>query len=260
MILCICLSPAVDVTYHVGRMMPGATVRVRTVAEHAGGKGVNVGRVLHTLGEQVLLVAPAGGATGEDLRARLDDADLPSRLVPSNVPTRRTVTVVEAHGQATCLVEPAAIDCWPELLGAVRRALSGARVVVVSGSIPGGVPAGGVADLVRTVREHGLPVVADTHGPALLEALAAGADVVKPNAEELAQATDGEEPVRAARVLADHHRTTVVASLGSAGVVAATRSGTWQARPATTVTGNPTGAGDALVAGLARGLSRDRAA
>jgi tagatose 6-phosphate kinase len=52
----------------------------------------------------------------------------------------------------------------------------------------------------------------------------------------------------------------VVASFGSAGVVAATRSGTWEARPAGPVTGNPTGAGDALVAGLARGLAHDRAA
>ena len=257
MILCVCLSPAVDVTYHVDRMAQGATVRVGTVAERAGGKGVNVGRVLHGLGEPVLVLAPAGGGTGEELRARLAEADLPSLLVPSGIPTRRTVTVVEDHGHPTSFVEPAAIDCWPELLDSLPDALSDARVVVLSGSAPAGVPAGGLADLVGAARHRGVAVVADTHGPALLEVLAAGADVVKPNADELAQVSYGGDPVRAARALADRHGAVVVASLGSAGVLAATRTELWEARPAATVIGNPTGAGDALVAGLARGIAHD---
>ena len=114
-----------------------------------------------------------------------------------------------------------------------------------------------VASLVAAAHARGAQVIVDTHGPALLEALAAGADVVKPNADELAEAHPGDDPVTAARGLSETYGATVVASLGADGVVAVGPTGAWQARPATPVTGNPTGAGDALVAGLARALDRD---
>ena len=68
-------------------------------------------------------------------------------------------------------------------------------------------------------------------------------------------------PIRsAARTLVRSSAATVVASLGEQGVVAVTTQGVWVARPQAVLTGNPTGAGDALVAGLARGLLRDPAA
>jgi tagatose 6-phosphate kinase len=259
-ILAVCLSPAIDVTYHVDRLVHGTTVRVGTVAERPGGKAVNVARVLHGLGEQVLLVAPVGGETGDELRRGLARLGLPSRLVPSGTCTRRTVTIVDAEGEATCLVEPAAMDCWPALLATVEESLAHARVMVLSGSLPAGVPERGLTSLVGTAHARGVPVVADTHGAALLEALEARCDVVKPNADELAQVSDGNDPARAARGLADRYGTVVVASRGADGIVAATPRGTWEARPAAALAGNPTGAGDALVAGLARGLAHDRTA
>ncbi|HEX3929278.1 MAG TPA: hexose kinase [Nocardioides sp.] len=260
MILCVCPSPALDVTYHVGELVAGATVRVGSVAERPGGKAVNVARVLHALGEPVLLVAPAGGETGDRMHAGLDAAGVPSRLVPDRAATRRTVTVVEAGGRATCLTEPATSSCWPELVAAVEESLADARVVVVAGRLPEGIPARGLTALVTAARAAGVPVIADTHGAALVEALEAGCLVVKPNAEELAQVTDDQDPTRAARRLCDRYGVAVVVSRGHQGVVAATRSGTWEARPAAALSGNPTGAGDALVAGLAGALAHDHAA
>lgn len=258
MILCVCLSPAVDVTYHVDHLHPSGTTRVSTMTERPGGKAVNVARVLHRLGEPTRLVAPAGGGTGDQLRRGLDAAGLEATLVATEHPTRRTVTVVPRDGtHPTTLVEPAVLDCWPEILAAVDAALADADVLVVSGSVPDGVPADGVAVLVSAARRRSLPVVVDTQGPWLLSALAAGATVVKPNVHELTATTGDDDPVRAARTLAGAHQATVVASLGADGVVAATATGVWEARPAAVLAGNPTGAGDALVAGLARELLHD---
>jgi tagatose 6-phosphate kinase len=259
-IVCVCLSPAIDVTYHVDRLHVGGTTRVGSVTERPGGKAVNVARVLHRLGERVHLVAPVGGDTGEELRRGLAGSGLVATLVPSGLPTRRTVTVVvDGTTQATSLVEPARLDCWPELLAAVDSALTGAGVLVVSGSVPVGVPVDGLATLVARGRRLGLPVVVDTHGPQLLAALAAGATVVKPNAAELATVTGDDDPVRAARSLAETYDALVVASLGEDGVIVASPQGAWEGRPAAALTGNPTGAGDALVAGLARALHHDAA-
>ena len=258
MILCVCLSPAVDVTYHVDHLHPSGTTRVSTLTERPGGKAVNVARVLHRLGEPTRLVAPAGGGTGDQLRRGLDAAGLDATLVRSGRPTRRTVTVVERDGAGpTTLVEPASLDCWPDLVAAVETSLDGADVLVISGSVPDGVPENGLAELVSSGRRRSVPVLVDTHGPWLVSALAAGASVVKPNAHELTAISGDDDPVRAARALALSWGATVVASLGEDGAVAASPTGVWEARPAEILVGNPTGAGDALVAGLARGLLRD---
>ena len=258
MILCVCLSPAVDVTYHVDRLHPSGTTRVGTVTERPGGKAVNVARVLHRLGEPTRLVVPAGGDTGEQLRHGLERAGLEAVLVRSGRATRRTVTVVERDlAGATTLVEPASLDCWSALVEAVETALVGSAVLVLGGSVPAGVPEDGLATLISAGHDRGLPVLVDTHGRWLVSALAAGADVVKPNAHELAEITGDDDPVRAARTLARSSGATVVASLGESGVLAATATGLWEARPGAVLQGNPTGAGDALVAGLARGLLRD---
>jgi tagatose 6-phosphate kinase len=255
-ILCVCLSPAVDVTYRVDRLTVGGTVRVRESTSKAGGKAVNVARILHALGETVELVAPVGGATGAEFAAELARLGVPALLVTTTRPTRRTVTVVADDGSATVLTEPADIDCWPELLAATSARIEEAEVLVVSGSTPIGAPVDAVGALVTVAREANRVSIVDTSGAALREALAAGPTLVKPNADELAELEHGEpDPVRA---LAASSGATVVASFGADGIVAADRSGVCTARSARKLMGNPTGAGDALVAGLARELRLDR--
>ena len=107
------------------------------------------------------MVAPAGGETGDELRRGLAQLGIPFRLVPDRTPTRRTVTTVDDHGEATCLIEPASITSWPEILTAVDRALADARALVVSGGLPSGVPPRGLRALVRAAKAHDVPVVVD---------------------------------------------------------------------------------------------------
>ena len=254
MILCICLSPAVDVTYHVGRVMAGGTNRVRSAARRPGGKAVNVARLLHVLGEPVRLLAPVGGSAGSEFAADLAALGLAADLVPNGPATRSTVTIVDDAGTATVFVEPAPLDSWPAVLNRAQDAIAAADVVVVSGRVPTGAPPGAIGELVRLVSGAGRSMLVDTSGPPLLDALRARPTVVKPNAEELAEVTGDPEPERAARALTAEFGCTVVVSLGEKGVFVAAPHGEWRARPAGPLHGNPTGAGDALVAGLARGL------
>jgi tagatose 6-phosphate kinase len=251
-ILCVCPSPAIDVTYRVAELVPGATNRVDTVTHRPGGKGVNVARVLHRMGTDVELVLPLGGSAGDDLAADLSAAGVRFDAVTTHVATRRTVTVVDASS-ATVLSEPAAIGSWDTLVDRVQARADVADVIVISGSLPVDAPADALATLLAACRR---PSIVDTSGPALAAAIAAGASFVKPNAEELAELTGERDPHTAANKLAQAHAVTVVVSLGHEGLLAVTREQTWQVRPERALDGNPTGAGDAAVAGLALGLSR----
>jgi tagatose 6-phosphate kinase len=254
-ILCVGLSPALDVTYRVPRLLPGRTNRVASVQTRPGGKAVNVSRVLAALGEHAHLVVPAGGPTGAELDRRLTEAGIPATIVPDRQETRRTVTTVTDDGTATVLTEPASTEAWPELRRVAAELLPSARVLVLSGAVPAGAPPDALADLVQLATARGVPSVVDTSGEPMRAALAGGPTLVKPNADELAELGHDSDPVAAVQLLAGTYDVGVVASLGADGVAAAAAGRSWTARPAEVLVGNPTGAGDALVAGLARFLA-----
>ncbi|MGW1007376.1 1-phosphofructokinase family hexose kinase [Streptomyces sp. NPDC002520] len=258
MILTVTLNAALDLTYRVDRLRPLGSNRVRTVVERAGGKGVNVSRVLHALGHQTVVTGLAGGAAGIALRRELSAARLPEHLLAIIGETRRTVAVVdESAGDTTILLEPGPVvrpEEWTLLLDHLDRLLPSAAAVVLSGSLPPGLPEDAYAQLVHLAAGHRVPAVLDADGAALRSALAAGPALVKPNADELVAATGTTDPVAAAGALREAGAASVVASLGADGLIAVTPQGSWQARPPGRLAGNPTGAGDAAVAALTLGL------
>ncbi|MFD8233712.1 1-phosphofructokinase family hexose kinase [Streptomyces sp. NPDC059696] len=259
MILTVTLNTALDITYRVRSLRPHASHRVSEVTERPGGKGVNVARVLAALGHEVTVTGFTGGATGRVVRERL--AAVPGvldALVPVTGATRRTVAVVdERTGDTTQLNEPGPTITpseWSAFQETYAALLPGVSAVALCGSLPPGVPVGAYAGLVRTARSHGVPVLLDTSGEPLRRGVAARPDIIKPNAEELAELTGSHDPLRATQDARRRGAAAVVASLGPQGLLAVTRDGRWQATPPAPARGNPTGAGDSAVAGLLSGL------
>src|SRR5689334_4982267 len=95
MIATVTLNPALDITYELESIAWHEANRVGAVAQRAGGKGVNVARILHALGEETLVCCPLGGATGFALQVELDRDGLPYAVTPIAGETRRTVSVVD---------------------------------------------------------------------------------------------------------------------------------------------------------------------
>ncbi|MBC6450698.1 1-phosphofructokinase family hexose kinase [Actinokineospora xionganensis] len=256
MIVTVTPNAALDVTYVVPALLPNGSHRVTSVRSRAGGKGINVARVLARQGIPVIATGLVGGPTGSLLDRDLAAARVVFHPYEVAAESRRTVTVV-ADGDATVFNEPGepvTAAEWAGFRGHLAGLLADARLVVLSGSLPPGLGFDAYADLVRVARAHGCRTVLDTSGDALLAGIAAGADVVKPNAVELFEATGESDPVAAAQALRRAGAGAVVASLGPDGMVAVTADGCWRARPDRRISGNPTGAGDAGVAALAAGL------
>ncbi|RAG85498.1 1-phosphofructokinase [Streptacidiphilus pinicola] len=258
MILTVTLNAALDLTHRLDRLRPGASNRVTAVAERAGGKGVNVARVLHGLGHPTVTTGLVGGRSGQALRLDLAEAGIADELVPITGETRRTVAIVdEQAGATTILLEPGPVVTateWACFLTRFDGLLAGVSAVVLSGSLPRGLPADSYSQLIRLARAHGVPAVLDTEGEPLLAALPEHPDLVKPNVDELASSTGESDPITAAARLRTAGARAVVASLGPDGLLALTDRGAWRARPPAPVRGNPTGAGDAAVAALTLGL------
>jgi tagatose 6-phosphate kinase len=257
MILTVTPNVALDITYRVDRLVPGSSHRVREMAQRAGGKGINVARVLRALGHDTVSFGFVGDETAATVITDLARSGLAHQLIPVEGPTRRSVAVVDAgEGEATLFNEagprvPAAR--WAELEAMLATRLPEAAALVVSGSLPPGADDDADARLVRLAAAHRVTVLVDAAGAALLEAAAAGADIVKPNAGELLEATGLADVAAAATALRRRGATAVVASRGAAGMTAFTPEGSWHAAPPTRILGNPTGSGDAAAAALVAG-------
>ncbi|MGC0331164.1 tagatose 6-phosphate kinase [Streptomyces sp. SAI-170] len=259
MILTVTPNTALDITYRVRSLRPHASHRVSEVVERPGGKGLNVARVLAALGHQVTVTGFAGGGTGRAIQERLTATPgVVDALVPVAGASRRTVAVVdESTGDTTQLNEPGPLITpseWSAFQEVYADLLVSASAVALCGSLPPGVPVGAYAGLVRTARAAGVPVLLDTGGEALRRGVAARPDLIKPNADELAELTGSHEPLRATQDARRRGARSVVASLGAEGLLAVTPEGRWRAAPPARVPGNPTGAGDSAVAGLLSGL------
>ncbi|RZU64271.1 hypothetical protein EV379_0565 [Microterricola gilva] len=262
MILTVTPNAALDLTWWVDRIEPGATHRVPSGMARAGGKSLNVARVAHQQGAAVLAIATAGGTTGAELELELRASGLPHELVPVAASTRRSLALYDAGNDETSIFnefgENHSDAEWRLLLDAVDAASLDASCLVGSGSLP---PRSDAASydsddfyptLVRMAAARGIPSVIDTSGSALLAAADAGATVLKPNREELIAATDIGDPIRAARSLIARGAGLVLLSLGSAGMIAVGSGDEYlSARLPEPLVGNPTGAGDAAVAAVA---------
>ncbi|MEV0698953.1 hexose kinase [Saccharopolyspora sp. NPDC050389] len=257
MILVVTPNLAWDITYAVDCLNPNRTHRVAAVAERAGGKGVNVARVLRRLGHDATVCGLAGGPTGAAIERDLTASNIARELTAIGGNSRRTVAVAAADdGNATLFNEPGPEITGPEWDGfraATTELIPRFSAVVLSGSLPPGAPADGYAAFVEAATSCGIPAIVDTSGEALRQALAANPALVKPNAEELLASTGIADPLRAVTDLRQRFAGDVVASLGADGLLAATSEGTWRVVPGRSVHGNPTGAGDAVVAALAAG-------
>lgn len=255
MILAVALNPALDLTYELDeRLRVGRVNRVAAVHVRPGGKAINVARVLSRVGRAVTVVAPRGGATGESLASTALAHGIDARWVLIAGETRRTVSVWEPRvGEVTMLSEPgpdlAAAD-WQSVLAAVE-AVGRPAAVVLSGSLPPGAPDDVYATLIRIGSAMGAMTFVDTDGRGLLPAVAAGPSVVKLNRDELAAATGvADDLLAGATVLREHGAEVALVTDGSRGLVGVTPAGAWLVRPPVVGGGNPTGAGDAALAGL----------
>ena len=272
MIVTVTPNPSIDRTATLpSPLTRGAVHRVSSVTSQAGGKGVNVARALTLAGVEAVAVLPA--STNDPLLGALQSAGVSYRVVPTAEPARTNLTLTEQDGTTTKLNEPGArLDAAAvhALTDAVLEAADDAAWVVMSGSLPPGVPATWYADVVARLASHPCQIAVDTSDAplaALVASLDRGApDLIKPNAEELAgvlgysaQAledavaqNDPEPVVSAARQLIERGIGTVLATLGAAGAVLINQNGAWLATPPPIIPRSTVGAGDSSLAGYVR--------
>jgi 1-phosphofructokinase family hexose kinase len=267
MILIVNLNPALDKTVVTPGFTPGQTARVTEPRLQAGGKGFNVARALRTLGPlgRSLVVGHFAGHTGRLVQDLAQTEGLACDGVWVAGETRTCLSIIDpAAGLVTDLNEAGPTlppNGWPRLMEKIKGLLPKTAWLLACGSTAPGTPENGLAHLVQQAAEADIPVILDTYGPKLAQALAARPFLVKINAHEAADLLN--QPVdtpaaalAAAAAIQQRGAANVLITLGAAGAVGCDQPGHNFSWAAPVVPGvSPVGSGDSLLAGVVTGLA-----
>lgn len=258
MILTVTPNPSLDRTYELPGLVRGTVLRATADRVDPGGKGINVSRAVAAAGHRTVAVAPMGGPEGALLARLLGEHGIEAAGVPVTGSTRINVTLVEPDTTLTKInaagPELSAAEA-EDVLEAVRARSAAADWIACCGSLPRGLPPQWYAELVARSHRAGARIALDTSGAALTAALREGPDVIKPNAQELAEAvgrplaTVG-DALKAAEELRERGAGAVLASLGADGQLLVEASGSYFATARVATVRSNVGAGDASLAGF----------
>ncbi|WP_405667582.1 PfkB family carbohydrate kinase [Streptomyces sp. NBC_01166] len=262
------LNSAVERLLAVEANRPGSVHRLTRSETLAGGKGVNVARVLAQLaagghGTSTPVPAPrlldfSGGPTGRLFEDLLGAEGLDSALVPTAGGTRVCEVLVDLSDPAGATVYNASgpqvtepeLDALESTFGHV---LENSDALVCTGSIPPGVPSDQYARWITQARDRGVLSVLDAHGEVLARGAAALPDVVKVNREELLSLGPGDPGARALEWLDSGIRCVIVTD-GGGPARAYTAGVAYEVRAPEVPVRSAVGSGDAFCAGLVRSL------
>ncbi|WP_455138636.1 1-phosphofructokinase [Thermophilibacter sp.] len=259
MIYTVTLNPALDKTARIPGLTVDAVNRIAELRRDAGGKGINVSKVIQKLGGTSEAVAVLAGDTGRWIAGALSEAGIRVKAFPAEGETRTNLKVIDTvAGTHTDINEPgpAVTDALlDEMLDVLAEEVSAGDAVVLSGSLPAGVDPATYGTWTRTLQAAGARVYLDADGEALVHGLEARPYFTKPNDHELSalvgrELTDVAEVADAARELVAGGVGRVVVSMGGEGAVFATAGETWRASSVKVPVGSTVGAGDSVVAAL----------
>lgn len=263
------MSPAVDQFTTTPSLNEDAKSRCRITAQEPGGGGINVARNLRRLGVDVLAVFPGGGFHGRQLEQLLADEGLPHQCIPIAAETTRNLALTEeSSSRQFHLVFPGARLQEPEwlaCLNTIAELTATGGHLVISGSLPPGVPDDFLARVIVSARQREVKVILDTSGAGLEPALNAGVHLAKLNREEFAQLgyTGSGDPASRLDMMSElvdrGMAELLIVTIGPDGALLASRDGLrLHASPPPTTVVSHVGAGDAFVSVMTWQLYRDQ--
>ena len=266
-ILTLTLNPSIDHILIAESANPGEKNILASSATFYGGKGINAAFTLGKLG----ISACTCGFIGQDnlagLQEKLNHSGIRPRMTKIRNKTRHTFKVMQSGGgKDTEYNEPGeaiSITQMDALMVDLNDAIRDCKWLILSGSIPRGVPVDFYATLIQQCNGRGIKTILDTSGKALKNSIHASPTVVRINSDELheifPECGRGMDGMQSA--LAELHQDGIpycAVSLGEDGALGFDGEQFINVHVPKVRTQSLTGAGDAMTAGIVASLNSGR--
>jgi 1-phosphofructokinase family hexose kinase len=267
MIITVSPNIALDRVRVTRGFQPGRQSRALFEFLQPGGSGVHATNVIQSLGGQSIALGILGGPTGELWKLEADRRQLRYDMVPISGETRESFCLIDLDlgSMVESVTEGPRVDpgIKDALLMHLEIHLHAAELLILSGSLPPGLPSSTYAEMIRLAERYRIPVLADIHSEPLREAVPLRPWLLKPNLAEFheligSKTYDMQERVQASHELCQRTGIILALSMAEAGVLLTTPDEQWLLTPPSVPMylqeghgQNVIGCGDALVGALA---------
>ncbi|MFD3445945.1 tagatose-6-phosphate kinase [Microbacteriaceae bacterium 4G12] len=268
MILAVTMNPSVDISYPIHEFKLDAVNRAETVCKTAGGKGLNVARVVAQMEEAVLATGVLGGTIGEYIMQELNKSNIPNDFLKIEKESRNCIAILHEGMQTEILESGPTLtkEEGADFLKKFEDLLSKVSLVTISGSLPKGLSIHFYQQMLDVSQKKGIPVIIDSSGEPLRLAMQHKVKpiAIKPNTAELSQLlgieVDGK--ISSLKQALDNELFKgiewILVSMGSEGAFVKHREDYYRVTIPRIDVVNPVGSGDATVAGLSVALNRNQ--
>jgi len=256
-----------DKSTTVPDLFPEKKLRCTVPVFEPGGGGINVARAIHKLGGQAVAAYLAGGYTGKALTKLVSAEGITSMVSQIELNTRENLVVYEdssgsqyRFGMPGPIVKASEYQALLQSLENVTRA----EYIVVSGSIPEGIPSSVFDELSHIAHAKNARLVVDTSGEALKHAVRSGVYLIKPNLRELGSLAgqDKVEPKQAVdlakEVIRKGNCEFIALSMGGEGAILISKALQLKVVPPPVKIKSTVGAGDSMLGGIVYSLTQGK--
>lgn len=266
MITTVTLNVSVDKAYKIkGCVESGKVIRVLECNNTAGGKGLNVSRVISLCKEEVLATGFVGGHCGALAEELLKKDNIKNQFTHVKSETRNCINILDDNNISTEFLEKGSFISEDEINKFIcdfDKIIDSSNIITISGSVPQGVPADIYATLIKMIKDKNKKVILDASGDLLKEGIKALPTMIKPNSEEMenllgVSINNREEVINSAIKLHESGIEIVVVSLGKDGALLVCKEGVYHGKPPKINVVNTVGCGDSMVAAFAVAMERE---
>jgi len=263
MIYTITLNPALDRTLWIEKVREDVSNRIIEERSFAGGKSIDVSKVLKNLGKDSIALGFVGGFAGRELEGRLLNDGIMTEFIHVSAETRINIIIHEKQTGKQLAFNARGPDIKPpELMELIERLerLPCSDIVAIGGSLPPGVSPEIYRKLIKQVKGCQATVLLDVDGENLKKGILAHPDIIKPNIHELSELVgrdlkELDEIRAAAREINGQGVRIVLVSMGAKGILLVSDDSEYLAVPPGVEVKSTIGAGDSSVAGYLLGLA-----
>ena len=264
-ILTLTVNPALDRIVTVDRLVFEDRAYIESTTEMAGGRGINVARVLVSFGSETVAITTSGRETGRKVEELLQKDTFEKDVVKIRNTIRTNLTISDRQGLSIKLNEigPSISKLEQKRISqAVEKRLPEASWLMLCGSLPPDIDIHFYSKLLNLAAKHKVQTLIDTDGDPLLHAMEGGPTVVKPNQSEAERLLNTalitrSQLIDAVQKIKSLGAKSVILSLGSRGAIAATfTEGIIEVTPPSIDAVCPIGAGDAMSAAIVWSLAK----
>lgn len=265
MIYTVTLNPAIDKTIKLKNLLVDHVNRAEEVREDAGGKGINVSKMIKNLMGSSIALGICGGKTGEFIQYQLDELGISHHFIKADGQTRTNIKIVDDLNKTYTDINETGTPVSEEVLKALEETifsrLTPEDFLVLAGSVPANVSKDIYKNWIQRANQIGAKVILDADGLLLEQGIEAGPYLIKPNIHELEQLCNQkietiEKAIQLAKDLLKHKIDIIVISRGEQGCVVVTKDETLMVEGLKVPVKGTVGAGDSMVAALAHALSQ----